>query len=135
MDSFATSGDLFLGRPLTDDERVAAEVTLLPRASRMIRRLYRTVDARIAAGDLAAEDVSDVVCAMVQRALTRPEGVESMTDIRGPFNLTQKYSNPEGGLYLTTEERAVFAAAGTASARAFAVDLAPSSARSWDASC
>lgn len=71
MAALADPNDVAAGwRPLTSDEltRVGA---LLDRASRMVRALVPTVDARIASGTLDPELVADVVCNMVRRVLGR----------------------------------------------------------------
>lgn len=127
MAAFADPNQLVLGRPLTDQELLDAS-TLLDRASRMIRRSWPDIDTRITNAEIDPDDVADVVCQMVQRALLRPAGVVSVTEQRGPFATTERYSNADGGLYLTDAERDVFAAAGAASSRrAFSVDTIPAS--------
>ena len=79
MAAFADRSQLVLGRPLTEQETLDADV-LLDRASRMVRRRWPDVDTRIGSGELTADDVADVVCQMVQRALLRTAGVVSVTD-------------------------------------------------------
>jgi hypothetical protein len=92
---------------------------LLAAAERKVLRLWPTVTDRITSADLDIQEVIDILCAMVQRVMTRPvDGVVSRTDTRGPFSETVRYQNPDGGLYLTADERAVFgASAGTSTAR------------------
>lgn len=127
MAAFADRSQLVLGRPLTEQETLDADV-LLDRASRMVRRRWPDVDTRIGSGELTADDVADVVCQMVQRALLRTAGVVSVTDQRGPFATTERYSNAEGGLYLTDSEAAVFASVGASNTgRAFSIDTTPCS--------
>jgi Phage protein Gp19/Gp15/Gp42 len=58
-------------RPLSTAERPRAEY-YLGAASRRIRRRWPDVDARLAAGNLNADDVSDVVVQMVVGALDVP---------------------------------------------------------------
>lgn len=125
MVAFAAAADLVSGRALTDQELVDANV-LLARASRYIRREFPGIDARITAGELTAEDVSDVVCAMVERALLNPRrGVESSSETIGPYAVTERYANAEGGLYLTAAERAVFSRKTSPSRRAFSISTLP----------
>jgi hypothetical protein len=109
--AFATTGDLAVWwRALDSAETSRAEV-LLSAASRMIRRLYADVDARIAAGTLTADDVADVVLAMVQRAMqSGTAGVTQSTESYGPFSKTAQFSGPSGSLYLLDDEAGVFAA-------------------------
>lgn len=125
MEPFAQNSQLVLGRPLTDQELVDSAI-LIDRASRLIRRNFQDVDARISAGDLTAEEVADVVCAMVERALLLKVGVRSSTEQRGPWSETATYTNATGGLYLTDDDRAVFAPRGS-SGRAFTIDTMPAS--------
>jgi hypothetical protein len=115
----ATSSDLAARwRDLTPVEENRASV-LLGSAERKVTRLWPDVLDRIDSGDLDRDDVVDVLAAMVQRVMTRPsDGVVSRTDTRGPFSETVRYQNPDGGLYLTSEEKAVFGGSeGAATAR------------------
>lgn len=105
---FATSEDLAAGwRDLSDEETDRADV-LLARASRKIRSQRRGIDAAIAAETLDADLVSDVVCAMVKRAMSGPidlAGISQQTQVEGPFQQSYTYANPAGDLYLTKEEK------------------------------
>lgn len=130
MEPFATIIDLQnRWRPLEDCEQNRAS-TQLAAASRMIRRLYPTVDDRIESGDLDVESVKDVICAMVARAMTPLDEVDVIadTDTRGPFSKTRKYSRPRGGLYLTDDENGVFEPGGGQD-DAFMIDTLPD--RPW----
>ena len=72
MADFAIATDVAnLWRPLTSEEQSRAEY-LLGVASRRVRREFPDVDARLAAGTLAWEDVRDVVASMVVPALAGP---------------------------------------------------------------
>lgn len=125
MEPFATLADLILGRTLTAQESADADLLLL-RASRLIRREFPAVDARITSGDLLASDVADVVAAMVERALINPRrGVESASETIGPYGMTERYANAEGGLYLTKADRAIFDHASGSSPRAFSISTLP----------
>lgn len=115
----ASSSDLVARwRELSAAEETRASV-LLGSAERKILRLWPDVSDRLDAGLLDRDEVVDVLAAMVQRVMTRPsDGVVSRTDTRGPFSETVRYQNPDGGLYLTAEERAVFGdSEGSAKAR------------------
>lgn len=109
MTDYATVDDLAAAwRPLTAAEEVRADA-LLARASRMILRRWSDVDERIAAGDLHAADVADVVLEMVQSAMSSPApGVEQYSENVGPFGGSVKYANPMGRLFFTAEMVRVF---------------------------
>ena len=106
----ATTADVeALWRTLSESETTVAE-SLIRVASRVIRARYGDVDDRILAGTLDAQDVADIVAAMVKRAMLSPaaDGVESYAHGAGPFSENTKYSNPDGNVYLTAEERLLF---------------------------
>lgn len=58
-----------------------------------------------------SDDLSGVLrmvsCSMVKRALLSQDvgHIESQQVTAGPFSQTQKFSNPDGNLYLTVQER------------------------------
>lgn len=110
-------------RPLTERESIQADV-LIGQASRMVRRLYPTTDARIAAGTLELEEVTDVVAGMVKRAMIGGdvEGVTQQNQTAGPFVRQVSFANPMGNLYFSAVDRQVL---GETSRRAFTVDLTP----------
>lgn len=123
MEPYAIPQDLqfrWPSRTLTDAE-IAAAAILLPRASRMVRREFGT-DARIAAGTLDVEDVVDVVCDMVKRALIGDDypGVSESDETKGPFGQRVKYANPMGDLYFTKNDRATL---GLPESEAFSIGL------------
>lgn len=125
MVDFASVDDVstLLGRPLTDAE-VPGAMVRLRRASRIIRTRWSDVDARLEASTLDAEDVADVVAAMVARSIQRPaDGVQQYQQTTGPFAVSATYSNPDGNLYVTAEEARLFEPKGRP--RAFSVDLTP----------
>lgn len=124
-ESFAKIWDLEARwRPLQASEVQRADV-LLSDASAKVRRRFPTVDARITAGDLEAQEVAAVVAGMVRRAMTQPaEGVLSVSQGAGPFSQTQQYANPNGNLYLTAEDVRTLNDP-TYGRRAFSVDLTP----------
>lgn len=133
---FATPTDLAARwRPLTEAETARAAV-LLADASRMVRRRWRDIDARIASpetapGHLDAEDVEMIVCGMVRRAMLggveTGAGVTEQAETAGPFSVTRRFNNPLGNLYLSADDVAVLdPPEGTAGGRrAFVVDLTP----------
>lgn len=74
-------------RALTAEERPRAEY-YLGFSSRLIRRRWSDVDARIAAGDLAADDVQDVVVQMVLGIIDGApvRRAKSWSETRGPLS-------------------------------------------------
>lgn len=111
-------------RELSGDELVRAPF-LISRASRFVRARAPWVDSRIAAGMLDRDTVSDVVVAMVRRALnsgTSSIDASQVQSIAGPFQQNYTPVSPGDGLYLTKEERRTL---GIRYQRAFTVDLGP----------
>jgi hypothetical protein len=109
--TFATSSDVEdRWRELSATERDLAD-TLAQDASRRIRRRWKTVDARIAAGTLDPDDVRMVVAGVVKRAMlnSAAEGVSTMTDSGGPFSKSVTYVNPTANLFFTKEDAQVLA--------------------------
>jgi hypothetical protein len=87
-DSLAQVPDLEKAwRALTAEENPRAEY-YLGFASRLIRRRWSDVDARIDAGDLAAEDVQDVVVHMVLGIIDGApvRRAKSWSETRGPLS-------------------------------------------------
>lgn len=123
---YATVGDLEARwRVLDDDERVVAEVKLSD-ASVYLRGRVPDLDQRIA-DDLLDPDIPKiVVCGMVKRAMnTGPggmlDGVSSVQNQAGPFGQTMNYSNPDGGWFLSKNDKQLL---GVWKGRAFGIDLA-----------
>lgn len=107
--TFATSTDVEnRWRELTISERDLAD-TLAEDASRRVRRRWKTIDARIAAGALDSEDVRMVVAGVVKRAMlnSASEGVSSKTDSGGVYSQSVTYVNPSANLYFTEEDARV----------------------------
>lgn len=121
MPAYASWQDI---RPPLTDNQIEEGTFLLERAARVIRRAFRDVDDRIASGSLLVEDVADISVDMVQRVLNRTPGIESETDQRGPFARTVRYSNPDAGLYLTDDEKALLSPTGQQSRSAGYIWLA-----------
>lgn len=87
MDELAVVRDLEgAWRTLTASEKSRAEY-YLGAASRQIRRRWKTVDQRIAAGELGRDDVADVVIHLVLPKLDAPpvHNAKSWTQAAGPF--------------------------------------------------
>ena len=84
---------------------------LIAKASRMLRHAYGDIDARILAGTLDAELVSDVADAMVVRVLQNFEGFKAVTvdDIRAERDA----SLTSGAMFIAPEELDLLAPANT----------------------
>lgn len=90
-------------RALTAEEKPRAEY-YLGFSSRLIRRRWSNVDARLAAGDLAADDVTDVIVHMVLGIIDGApvRRAKSWSETRGP--LTQSVTLESGKSDLITLE-------------------------------
>jgi len=129
--AFATHEELAARwRPLTSAEQDRATV-LLEDASAEIRELVRDIDARIADFDpeeatgLNPVVVKRVTCQMVKRVLTGGvdrEGITQYQEGTGPFSEGVTFSNPNGDLYLTKNERKLLGVPGQ---KAFSIDPTP----------
>ena len=87
-------------RPLAGAERGRAEV-LIGDAVDLVRAEARSRPVR-------AETVVRVVCQVVKRAMTAREdavGVSQMLETTGPFTQQLGFSNPDGDMYLTSQEK------------------------------
>lgn len=112
MDPFATPSDVeAIWRPLTPNEEMLAYNRAM-QASRLIRRevpLVKglTVDQRITAGTLTADDVKDVAAEMVKRTFTLPEFVRQQSvsvDDGSQSNTIDSSVSDKGGVFLTDAE-------------------------------
>ena len=120
---FATATDVAARwRTLTSEETDRANV-LAADASDMIRSRWPDVDERVAAGTLSELSLTRVVANMVKRAMIvgNNEGLESHSEGAGPFNYSDKFTNPNANLYFTAED--VRLLTGKRGGRAFGVDL------------
>jgi hypothetical protein len=105
--SYASWADVeAIWRTLSVDETATASA-LIAAAERMVAADFPDLAERIATGNTSAELVADVVATMVKRAMISTErlGVESTSESAGPFARAQKFSNPDGALYFTSDER------------------------------
>jgi hypothetical protein len=106
-DDLATVKDIEnLVRPLTTAETVHAAF-LLEVASGMVRERFRTIDDRIASGDISARTVAyavaEMVCAVLDgRATPRAAGVVQHSETVGPYTESTSYDkNAPTGLDLS----------------------------------
>lgn len=138
---YATVPDLVARwRDLTAEETNQAS-TALHDASVQLRRDVPDLAARIAAEQAArevviaagaddpgadlAETATQVVCAMVRRAMDVDDGdagVTAVQEAHGPFSRSRTFANPMGDLYTTKAERRRLGAGGQ---QAFAISTAP----------
>lgn len=103
--TYATAADVaaLLAREL-DTLETALVGRRLAQVERMILRRIPDLVAQIDAGDLDAEDVTDIEAEAVYRVVLHGDGIVSETD--GNFSY-QKSQSADGTLRLTTEEWAV----------------------------
>ncbi|MEY8577215.1 hypothetical protein AALI21_02765 [Corynebacteriaceae bacterium 6-324] len=101
---FATAEELWLRWPNHPDIPNETVEVLLQDASDKISGLYNIPSNP---SELIQRTLQRVVTSMTRRALTRfgEEGLKSVTDTQGPFSSSLTFSNPEGALFLTKQER------------------------------
>lgn len=99
----------------------------LERASRVVRAECPGIDERIAAGTLDPDVAADVVCEMVESAISSEAGpgVSSVQQGTGPFQETLTFSNPRGDLFLTSRHKRMLKG-GKSGRRPFTVSVMPS---------
>lgn len=97
-------------RPLTDEEREAAE-TKLSDAVVMLDALHHDLTGALDSGATSKNVVSFVVCEMVKRAMRRPddqqENVSSQMLVTGPYTVQRAFRDTGGDLYVTRLERRI----------------------------
>lgn len=130
MDPFATVADLAAGWSDYDESMADEASTLLGRVSRRLRIMcVRAGSWRDPAGDEDwAEALRDVTCEVVRRALAAravADGapVSQFTETATPYSNSYIFSNANGDLYLSRQERLVLGLAGGRAA--FAPLVAP----------
>lgn len=125
--SFATPSDLQDRWRELDEAEAARAAILLADASRYIRRRFPTTDARIAAGELDADDLKMIVCAMVKRIMLGGDSgdVTEQQETVGPFGVTRRFGNPLGTMYLRDDEAEILEPLAQGGKRAFVIDLTP----------
>lgn len=106
---FATIEDLRSHWPDLPAEREDEATQKLKEASIIIRGLYSGIDAKIASGQVDAEILTLIVCRMVKRALLASindvEGIASRNETAGGVSMGFSFSNPNGNLYLTKDDK------------------------------
>ncbi|MGP5263656.1 MULTISPECIES: Gp19/Gp15/Gp42 family protein [Glutamicibacter] len=108
---FATIEDLRSHWPGMPTEYDAEGDQKLKESSIVLRQLYPGIDGRISTGKLDAEVPKLIVCRMVKRALLAAindvEGVASRNETAGGVSTGLSFSNPNGNLYLTKDDKAL----------------------------
>lgn len=93
-------------------------------ASITLRQLYPGLDAQVAKGTLDPAVLTLIVCRMVKRALLAGindvEGVASRNETAGGVTMGFSFSNPNGNLYLTKDDKALLGG-GKAGRKAFTI--------------
>lgn len=103
---FAELGDLEDRWKAIPEDQSNRAIELLAAASRYIRaRKAINADTRITSGDLDADLVTDIVCAMVQRVMSSASpDARSTTAQTGSTSLTTTFEANQGGLRLLKSE-------------------------------
>ncbi|MGP5524642.1 Gp19/Gp15/Gp42 family protein [Glutamicibacter arilaitensis] len=106
---FATLEDLRLHWSELPAEREADAEQKLAEASIILRALYSGIDAKIAIGQVDSDVVKLIVCRMVKRSLLAAindvEGVATRNETAGGVSMGISFSNPNGNLYLTKDDK------------------------------
>lgn len=109
MEAFATAADLeSRWRMLSDVERKRAE-TLLADASVIIATKCAQSGIVVDETDeLQSLTISSITCEMVKRAMLTPVDqapMKQFSQTAGPYSESGTYANPNGDLYLTSDEK------------------------------
>lgn len=90
----------------TDTASQTMVTTLLGDASYWLRQWFPSITGRIDAGQADGTGAMLLVCAMVKRAMVNAdnEGVSQASDGMAGMTETRVYSNPDGNLYITSNE-------------------------------
>ncbi|MFP7366289.1 hypothetical protein SFC07_11050 [Corynebacterium callunae] len=101
---FATINDLWARWPAHPDIPEETAEAFLSDASDLITDLFEIPSSP---DEALGRTLRRITVAMTRRALTRfgEDGLESVTDSQGPFSTSMKFSNPDGNLYVTKQER------------------------------
>lgn len=104
---YASLADLQEHWPELPDVDIPKASQKLFEASVTVRGNYPDLDYRIATGVMGSDIPRLVVCQMVKRALEPKDmaGVDQMQQNAGPFGQTLTFTNPEGNIYLSKNER------------------------------
>ena len=104
--AYAAAADVaaLLAREL-DDAETAMLYRRLDQVERMILRRIPDLAAKVAAGDLDADDVVDIEAEAVLRVIRNPDGIRSENDGQYGYQLSQEAA--DNRLRLTAEEWAV----------------------------
>lgn len=101
--TYATASDVqtLLARELTTEETVLVD-RRLAQVERMILRRIPDLVAQIDAGDLDAEDLTDIEAEAVLRVVRNPDGLASETD--GNYGYVKSADAADNSLRITAEE-------------------------------
>lgn len=108
MEPFATLDELETRYRVLDADESKRAVALLDDASFVLRREFELAGVEInAADEIQAHNLSAVCCSMVKRVLAN--GVagdyKQYSQTAGSFNEQYTFANPQGDIYLTSQER------------------------------
>lgn len=123
---FATVTDLELRwRKLLSTEQTLASTLIDDASDLIVTQCPRWANA-------SAATLTRVTCAMVKRAMLNMDraGVTQSTQTAGSFSESASYSNPDGDLYLTSNERRSLGGSGSGQ-HAGSIDLDPCPTAAW----
>jgi len=111
----------------TDEASETMATTLLGDASFWLRQWFPVETAQMDAGQLDPTGAVILTCTMVKRALVNAMniGVASATDTQGPYTTTRAFSNPDGALYITSNERTLIQGGGRMAAKSMTMGSPP----------
>lgn len=106
---FASINDLRRHWPELPEDREEEATQKLAEASLIIRSLYGGIDTKVASGQVDAGLLELIVCRMVKRSLLASindvEGIASRNETAGGVSMGFSFSNPNGNLYLTKDDK------------------------------
>ena len=132
---YATLADLqgrWLNMPTTTAMQATA-TTLLGDASYWVRQWFPTETGLIDGGQSDGTGAMLLVCAMVKRALINAEndGVRQATDGMAGMTETRVFSNPDGNLYITDNERTLMQGGSRMRAMSMSMGTTAASGSGW----
>lgn len=117
----------------TDTATQNVATTLLGDAAYWLRQWFPTETGLMDSGQADATGAKLVTCAMVKRALLNAdnEGVRQAADGMGGMTESRVFSNPDGNLYITTNEMTLIQGGARMKAMSMSMDVASSTSSPW----
>lgn len=111
LEAFATVDDLQVRwRTLEDDEIKKAQILLIDASAMLLSKLKRHGVAIDATDDVQSQNLTEICCAMVRRAMDIQQDIFDATSVSqaaGPYSQSFSYPNAAGSLYIKKQEAAV----------------------------